>query len=740
MRVRRISAFAFPVLVVLLLQTSLFPSAAAQTRTLVEQNNATLSGTIADPSAAAVPDAVIVAKPLQPSGKPVETRSGSDGRFSMTLAPGQYRLSATHPSFARIEQHFSLAPGESKTWDVRMALAILSSSVIVTSQAEPAEAATVVAPVDVITRADIDQAQQIWLTPALASEPGVSFSQIGPMGGVTSLFLDGGNSGYTKVLVDGVPVNQPGGAIDLSNYSTDDIDKVEIVHGAASALYGSDAMDGAMQLFTHRGATRTPELVLDGSGGTFDTGQGSAQLSGLLGIFDYSLGAAYFSSGGQIATPFMDERPLNYFRDTTLSGNFGWKFSDTDTLRLTVRNSASDAGQPGQTLLADASPFAVDPGQHTNLQDFSSGLTWDLGIGAHWQNQLNGYESRFREDEISPPFSPFLSIFNRAGLNDQATYSFTNGGVTTGYMFEVENGGAQARHNQAGYIEVRYNFRPRFSVVVGGRVEANGFFGTRAVPRVGASYALRDGHGFWGPTRLRASYGEGIKEPELFPVDCTPVLKPEQSTTIDAGIDQYLAANRVKLSLTYFHNDFRDIVSFAFGGLNPTCPAFGGSFFNTDKARAFGANSSLAVKAANWLDINANYSYDDSRVIDSPNATDPALIPGNRLLKRPLNAANVILNARWRGANLNMSGHYVGVRTDSDFLSFTSGGVCFGPCITRDPSYFRLDMAASVSIRYGVSATAYFGNLLDRHYQDAIGYPALGYNYRFGIRYVWGGD
>ncbi len=730
MRLCRLSAFVFPILFVLLLQTLLLPSASAQ-ETAQRQNSATLAGTITDPSGAAIPNATIAAKPLDSTGKPSEARSGANGKFSLALAPGRYRVSATHASFAPLDQEFSFASGESKMWDARLVLAVLSSSVIVTAQAQPVEAGTETAPVDVIMRQQIDQTQNIFLSPVLATAPGVSFSQLGPMGGVTSLFLDGGNSNYTKVLIDGVPVNQPGGAVDFSNFTTDSLDKIEIVHGASSVLYGSDAMDGVVQLFTHRGTTPAPQLILEGNGGTFDTGQGSGELSGLLGPLDYSLAAAYFSTGGQIAAPFMGERPLDYFRDTTLSGNFGWKFSDTDTLRLTVRNSASDAGQPGQTLLADDSPFAVDPGQHTNLQNFSAGLTWDVALSQHWQNQLVGYESRFEESEFTPPFEPFVSKFNTAGFDDQATYSFRNGGVTTGYMFQVENGGAQARHNQAGYVEVHYNFPPRLSVVVGGRVEDNGFFGTRAVPRVGASYALRYGSGFWGATRLLASYGQGIKEPVLFPVGCTPVLDPEQSTTIDAGIEQSFAENRAKLTVTYFHNDFRDIVSFESGGENPTCPPFGGSFFNTDKARAFGANSSLAVKATSWLDVTANYSYDDSKVLDSPNATDPALLPGNRLLKRPLNDANLALNAHWRGANWNMSGHYVGVRTDSDFL---------GLGITSNPGYFRLDMAASMPLHYGISLTAYFGNLLDRHYQDAIGYPALGYNYRFGIRYVWGGE
>ncbi len=487
MRLCRLSAFAFPILAVLLLQGSFLRSASAQTQT-----NAMLSGQITDPSGAAISDADISALPIGASSKPIETHSGIDGRFSLALAPGQYHVSTAHSSFARIEQDFSLTPGETKTWDARMALEIFSSSVIVTAQAEPLETAQVVVPVDVISRDEIDQGQKIWLTPALASVPGVSFSQLGPMGGVASLFVDGGNSNYTKVLLDGMPVNQPGGAIDTSNYSTDSIDKIEIVHGAGSALYGSDAMDGVVQLFSHRGSTPTPQLILDADGGTFDTGRGGAQLSGILGMFDYSVDAAYFSTGGQIAAPFDGQRPLDYFRDTTLSANFGWKFSDTDTLRLTIRNSSSDAGQPGQTLLADESPFAVDPGEHSDLHDFSAGLTWDVALSPHWQNQFSAYDSRFWLFGVFAPgpFGSFTDNFNTAGLNDQVTYSFMNGGVTTGYMFQVENGGSAVRRNQAGYTEVRYNFRPRLSVVVGGRVEANGFFGTRAMPRVGASYAF----------------------------------------------------------------------------------------------------------------------------------------------------------------------------------------------------------------------------------------------------------
>jgi len=701
---------------------SLLPiqSTSAQTQPTAASNAtfATITGTVTDPSGAAIAGVSIVARPIDSPGPPVNARSGTDGKFAIDLPPGRCRVSAQRASFAPVEQEFTLSAGQSQAWDMRLSLERMSSNVIVTASAEPALATQTPDLVDVISREQIDQRQEVWLAEMLASQEGASFTRLGAYGGIGSYFLDGGDSTYTKVLVDGTPVNEPGGAFDLSNFTLANIDKIEIVHGASSALYGSDAMDGVIQIFTHRGATKVPEFSIEGDGGTFGTGHGEGQFSGLLGKFDYSAATDYFATSGQ--------GPGDYFRVATSSGNFGWKFSDTDSLRLTLRNTASDAGQPGQTLL----PGGADIGQSSDIHDFAANLTWNFSTGEHWRHQISGFESRFQLVENSPQYGTFPSQYNRAGAIAQSTYDFQNGSFTAGYENEVENGPTAGRHNQAGYMEARYQFGKRLSVIAGGRVEANGFFGTRVVPRAGASYALRSGSGFWGATRLRASYGEGIKEPTILPMDCSPQLKPEQSVTVDAGIDQYFASDRVHLSVTFFHNDFRDIVSFNFSGPE-NCPAYGGSYFNTDKARAAGVNSSFEVKAARWLNIAGNYSYDDSKVLEAPNAFDPALAPGNRLFLRPLHSANLIANAHFLRMNWNLAGYYVGRRTDSDFL---------GLGLTSNPGYVRWDLSNSIDLGHGFSTVAHFANLFDRHYQDAIGYPVLGYNYRLGLKYVWGGE
>lgn len=723
----RLSRLLYSLFVILLLASSAIWAipAAAQTKSA-----ATITGTLTDPSGAAVVGAAIVAEPIGSTKAAVRAASSGDGSFVLTLDGGAYRVIIRHRAFARVEREFTVSPGEARTWEVRLQLERLSSSVVVTASAQAETTADVPVPVDVITKQDIDERQETFLLPMLQSTEGVSVARLGPFGGIGSLFLDGGNSYYTKVFIDGAPINVPGGAVDFSNLTLDNVEKIEIVHGASSALFGSDAMTGVIQIFTRRGTTTTPVIEVEGDGGMFQTGRGSARISGVAGLFDYSAGVAYFDTNGQ--------GPGDYFRDTVLSGNFGWTFSDTDTLRLALRNTSSDAGQPGQTLLASV-PFAVDFGQHTDLHDFSTNLTWELKPNEHWDNQLMGSESRFQVFEDSPAFGfSSKSIFNRADLEDRLSYLFPGGGVTAGYVFEVENGPVDHRHNQAGYLEARYKFGRRLNVIAGGRAEANSFFGTRVVPRVGASYALRFGNDFWGPTRLRASYGEGIVEPEMFPADCTPILKPEQSTTVDAGIDQYFASDRLRVSVTYFHNDFHNIVSFDSSAASENCPAFGGSFFNTDKARAHGSNASFETKAARWLKFIGTYTYDNSRVITSPNATDPALVPGNRLFKRPLHSANLAANANFRRMNWNLAGTYVGRTADSDFLSTIMNGVCTGPCIKTNPSWVRWDLANTLNLGHGVSTIARVENLFNRHYADSVGYPALRLNYRLGVKYVWG--
>jgi outer membrane cobalamin receptor len=167
--------------------------------------------------------------------------------------------------------------------------------------------------------------------------------------------------------------------------------------------------------------------------------------------------------------------------------------------------------------------------------------------------------------------------------------------------------------------------------------------------------------------------------------------------------------------------------------------SFFGNFFNTDLARARGANLSIETQPIRWLTVAGNYTFDDTRVLTSPNATDPALIAGSRLIRRPLHSGSLVLNAAYRRMNFNVAGYFSGIRADSDFLSFRFGGACFGPCLSQNAGYARLDLATSFNLGRGVSLYTRVANLFDKQYQDVIGYPALGRDVRLGMNYHFSG-
>lgn len=729
--------------------------------------DARLSGTLLDSSGAGVSNVRITAQAEATPNLPLTATSSNDGGYSLSLPAGRYRVQFTHESFAPRDMVLDFSAGQTRKLDLRLELERLSSSVVVTAQAEPALAEESTAPVTTVTRQEMDRRNVVTLSEILLSTPGVAIGRTGPEGGQTSIFINGGNSAYTKVLLDGTPLNEPGNALDFANFTLDNIDKIEIVRGAESALYGTDAVAGVIQAFTHRGDTRTPAVSLFAEGGSFSTGRGGAQFSGLAGAFDYSAAASYFQTSGQGA----NDRFLN----RVLSSNLGWRFSDSNQLRLSLRDTNSDSGNPGQTLLL---PPNLDG--HNALHYFSSNARWDFTSGQHWHHEISGVETYNREfidnhlaDFFDPgdPFCAPLSItavpsftcdfpftdslkYNRAGFHAQSSYLLPKLGVTAGYQYEVENAYLSflsanhvRRNNQGGFLDFRFRPVSRIAVNFGARAEANANFGTRVVPRIGASAALHYGRGLWGDTRVRAFYGQGIKEPrfdQTFGTDpCDPgnsSLKPEASHTWDVGIDQKLASGRVQLAADYFHNRFYNVISF---GVVPPPPGSGcsffGTFFNTDLARARGVNLSMETQPARWLTVTGNYTYDDTRVLVSPNSTDPALIAGSRLIRRPVNSGSLVLNGAYRHLNVNLVGYFTGVRTDSDFLSFRVAGACFGPCISQNPGYGRLDFATTLNVFRGVSVYTRVVNLLDKQYQDVIGYPALGRDFRVGMNYRFSG-
>jgi vitamin B12 transporter len=663
------------------------------------------------------------------------TVSSADGSYVLAVPPGRYRIHFQHAAFAARDFTLGLAAGENRTLDLHLEIEPLSENVVVTANAQPTELARTPAPVNIVGPQEIEQRPTVLLPDLLSAQTGISLARTGRIGGLTTIFIDGGNSSFTKVLIDGTPANLPGGDFDFSNLTLDNVDKVEIVHGAESALYGTDAMSGVVQIVSHRGATRIPEINLFAEGGSFPSARGGAQVSGLLGRFDYSAAGSYFHTDGQ----GVNDADFN----RGYAGNLGYSFSDTNQLRLSVRSNSSFAGTPGQTLL-----FPPDPSAFYDLQQLSANLTWNFQTGQHWSHRFSGMESRYYSISGFPPFGNFPNQANRAGGLAQSSYTLRRGAATAGYQYEVENvvTAKAHRNNQGGFLDARWSPISRLTLSAGGRAEANANFGTRVVPRAGAVLALRYAKGFFGDTRARIAYGQGIEEPtalESFDTDpCSPGnprLRPQRSRTVNAGLDQYFDSDRFRVSATYFANQFRDLIN-AVPGTKTGCLFGSFAFLNTDLARARGVDFSATARLTRWLSLNGNYSNDDTRSVKSSAPLNGIQDPGDHLLRRPVNSGNVWLNAVYRRFNFNVKAYITGARRDSDFGSVFNGKNCvFGPCILRNPGYARFDLATSYNFVRGISIYGLVTNLLDKQYQEAIGFPALGRDYRVGLNYRFDG-
>lgn len=695
--------------------------------------NAQLSGQVTDISGNGIANVRITAEldsPALGQTQTPSTTSAADGSYALRLTPGVYRVLFEHAGFVSYEVPLRLAASEVRVVDARLQIAQLSEKIVVTANAQPLEISQTPAPVDVVTRAEIEQRQTVLLPDLLASQPGIAIARTGTIGGLTSVFLDGGNSEFVKVLVDGTPINLPGGNVDFSNLTLDNVDKVEVVHDAESALYGTDAMSGVVQIFTHHGTTRVPELAIFTEGGSYSSIRGGAQFSGLLRRFDYSASGSYFHTEGQGVN---DADLLRSY-----AGTFGYSFSDSNQIHLSVRSNSSFAGTPGQTLL-----FPADPSAFYGLQQLSANLSWTFQTSPHWSQRVSATEARYFSNSGFPPFGNALNQMNRAGGWAQSTYSFQQGAVTAGYQYEVENSTSSGfgfihghRNNQGGFLDGRWSPISRLTLSAGGRAEDNASFGTRVVPRAGAVFGIRYAKGLWGDTRARVSYGQGIEEPsvlESFNTDpCglgNPNLRPQRSRTVNVGVDQYLADDHVRVSATYFADQFRDLITFIVVP-QAGCPFGDTLLLNTDLSRARGLNFSTAVRVLRWLSLNGNYSFDDTRVLTNANAASGVQVPGDHLLRRPVQSGNVWFNANYRRFNFNVNAYFTGARTDSDFD---------GLGLTRNPGYARFDIASSYNFGRGVFLYARAANLFDRQYQDAIGFPALGRDVRVGMNYRFSG-
>lgn len=562
--------------------------------------------------------------------------------------------------------------------------------------------------------------------------PGLHVEQPGSRGARSSLYLRGLDPNQTLVMVDGVrlgdPNNSLGGSFDLSTLDTDSIERIEIVRGPISAVHGSDALAGAVNVITKDG--RGPdEAVVDASGGRYGYGRGLAIVRGQRGRFDASVSGSYVDDG----KPEADSS----YRSGNLHASFGAELPRNADLRATLRyvNARSRAYPEA----SGGEKFAViRERDERKARELSLSLGLDQRLDERLRYEVGVHYYRRREKRDAPPIAPppgnpFAAVpaqqahdlLYRTRLNANGTLRVLDGvSLTAGADVSFESGNSVS--------DVDFGFGPvpgsykddrvfggpflegdleapfGLSLQGGVRADFSDEDDTQWTPRVGARWALPR-----TPLVLRGSWGRGFKLPAFYsksdPIIGNPDLDSEKSRGWDVGFDLRLWDGRVTLSAAWFSIRVKDLIDFDFSSFR---------LVNRDEVTSEGAELSLVALLPADLAFSGTLTRVETNIVGS----------SDDLRRRP----------RWRSsADLQWTPHErieLGLTSLWVGSSFDESNPT-GPVKLDD--WVRFDLRGSLRVWREVRLYLAIDNLFDERYQEAVGVPATGIRPRAGVRAVF---
>jgi len=591
-------------------------------------------------------------------------------------------------------------------------------SVIVTATRIPTPEIEVASSVTVVTAEEI-AARQIQTLPDLLKEvPGLNVVQTGGPGGQTSVFIRGTNSNHTKVFIDGIDVSDPSNSnasFDFGQLLTQDIQRVEVLRGPQSGLYGSDAVGGVINVITKAGSG--PAQFNAGiEAGSFDTFNQTAGVSGSEDQFHYAANFQHFHAGSTPVTPSDYLQPgqariNDYYDNLTGSTKLGFDVTDTFDLGLVARYTDSHRRFTGDNF--DFFPSIPDTAQSdSNTKQYYTRATahW-VSFGGAFDQTLGAAYSNIKSYDLSPDGPTETDNFG-------ARVKFDWQGIVTLPANEKLLVGAEHQHDSittpisasinidSGYVELQSSFWDNLYDTLAVRYDDNDRFGSKVTYRFAPEYLIAD-----TGTKIKASVGTGFKAPTLeelfqsfpdFDFFANPNLRPETDLGWDTGFEQALAGNSVRFGITYFRINIKDLINSSPDGTTEV---------NVGRALTDGVESFVAYQPIRSLTLRLDYTFTQ--------ATDE--IAHLTLLRRPKNKESLITT--WQATDrLLLSATVLSVS------SWVDGNRDFSiPRLNASP-YTTVDMAGSFELTKNWALTARVTNLLNRHYQnpDAFDQPTIG--------------
>jgi vitamin B12 transporter len=598
--------------------------------------------------------------------------------------------------------------GQASTNEARAEANLATDEIVVTATRIPTPELQVASSITVITAEQI-QARQLQSLPAVLNDvPGLNVVQSGGPGAQTSVFMRGTNSNHTKVLIDGIDVSDPSsptGLFDFGQMLSQDIERVEVLRGPQSGLYGSDAIGGVINVITRSGSGPASGTVRI-EGGSFDTFNQSALLSGSNNGFHYTANVEHFHSGATPVTPLDllapgERRIDDYYDNLTASTKLGLDVGENLDFGLVGRYTDSHLRNTGEN-------YATFPGTPDSTQGLSNTHQYYTRGTAHWvlfdgafDQTLGVAYSDIRSLQLSPDGPPAEYTGDRVKIDWQGNVKLTVGEILILGAEHEKDGISQpisaGTSIDSGYAELQSSWNGRFFDAVSVRYDANDHFGSKATFHLAPAYLITQ-----TGTKLKVSVGSGFKAPTLsemfqnfpdFDFFGNPNLKPESSIGYDVGFEQRLP-DSIEFGATYFRNNIRNLITATFT-----------SYVNIGRAVTQGVESFVAYQPLQTLKLRADYTFTQ--------ADDDIL--NEELLRRPKHKASV--EAQWQATTriaIAPSVRYVGRWIDGN-RDFSVPRLTAG-------SYTVADVAINYDVTSRLSLFGRVDNLGGRHYENPVGF------------------
>ena len=726
-----------------------------------------LSGRVVDPSGRPVPNAIVLLD--GPLGT-VSLSTDSNGQFALADSrPAIYRLTVKADGLVADPVTVRVPADASQPLTITLRVAPVSEAIVVSAAQVPTPLSESPATSTVVGRDEIHARQLETVSDALKTIPGFTVARNGGRGALTSVFPRGGESDYTLVLIDGLRANTFGGGFDFSLLPFGDVEQVEVVRGPQSALFGSDAIGGIVHLTTRRGGAPTASASIEG--GNQSTVHGTAGGAATVGQWSFGGGVEHFATDGFTGTaPASGEQVSNDdWHSTNVSGTAGWTGSEVTAIRGTGRWLDADRGNPGPY---GSNPIGVFSGVDTVARGFdtekqggiSARLPWGHALAGRVEQRLNAtvedLDNKFQFKNFDGTIGHSILETHRETARAQTDFAATpSTGISAGIEYLGERvrstyvtgeQGQQVpveRRNIGTFAEVRQDLGPQASLTAGVRVEnlhrdaleADPFaftprpaFADDSVtsvnPRVSVVAAVWRDRASTVRLKVHGSAGTGIRPPDAFEIGFTdnPSLKPERSRSVDAGVTA-LVTSRLNVDATFFYNRYEDLIVAVGGDFT------GASRYRTDNianAQAKGLELDLAWRGAHGLTAHGAYTFLPTEVlaVDGSSAAPSPFSVGDPLLRRPRHQGS--LDLLWSAPHFSA---FAEARARGTVLDVEPNFGTFGGLFTA-PGFFVVDAGGSWHAHRSVEIFARGLNLLDRSYEEAYGYPALGRSGMIGVK------